>query len=184
MSNVINKFIDLKEPILLIGMMGSWKSTVGRKLAQKTNLDFIDTDNEIQLRESKSLVDIFRNEGEAYFRKIESEILRESTNDGCKIISTGGGMILMPENRSILMTEGYTIYLKCSTGVLANRISNIGKRPLLNSSPLSIQLSNIFKERKSLYEEVAHFTLDTELMTAKKVTEALKIHLQAHNENN
>ena len=176
--------IDLKEPIFLIGMMGSWKSTVGRKLAQKINLNFIDTDNEVELRLSKSIVDIFRNDGETYFRKIESEVFREITKDGSKIISTGGGIILMPENRLILNTKGHTIYLKARPEVLANRISNIGKRPLLNSSPLVEQLSNIFYKRKSLYIEVAHFTLDTELMTANEVTEKLNIHLHANDENN
>jgi shikimate kinase len=173
------------KPIFLIGMMGSWKSTIGKKLAEKTNLSFIDIDDEIQLKLSKSIADIFRNDGEEYFRKIESEILLESTKAGSKIISTGGGIILIPGNRSLLKSKGYTVYLKASPEVLANRIRNIGKRPLLNANILLVtQLENILIERKSFYNEVAHFILDTDLLTSNDATQAIIKHMNINNANN
>lgn len=180
-----NFYINFKTPIFLVGMMGSWKSTIGKKLAEKTNLNFIDTDNEIEHKTSKLIIDIFKNDGESHFRKLESAVLNESAYIGNQIISTGGGVILLPENRSILKTKGYTIYLKASPKVLANRIRNIGKRPLLNSgSSMVTQLSKILEERKSFYKEVSHFTLATDSMTCDEATQAIIKHMRINNANN
>lgn len=185
MSLSNNPYVNFQTPIFLVGMMGSWKSTVGKKLAEKTNLNFIDIDDEIECKTSSLIVDIFKNDGEVYFRKLESKVLRESANIGNRIISTGGGVILLPENRSILKTKGYTIYLKASPEVLANRIRNIGKRPLLNTRIYPVtQLENILIKRKLFYKEVAHFTLDTDLMTSNDVTQAIINHLRTNNANN
>ena len=180
-----NLYVNFQTPIFLVGMMGSWKSTVGKNLAEKTNLNFIDIDDEIEGKTSNRIVDIFKNDGEVHFRKVESIVLRERVSVGDQIISTGGGVILLPENRSILKTKGYTIYLKASPEVLANRIRNIGKRPLLNSSrSLVTQLENILIERKSFYKEVAHFTLNTDLMTSNDATQAIINHMRTNNANN
>jgi shikimate kinase len=161
MSQSNKLYVNFQTPIFLVGMMGSWKSTIGKKLAKKTNLNFIDIDNEIEGKTSNLITDIFKNDGESHFRNLESKILRESVSGGNQVISTGGGVILLSENRSILKTKGFTIYLKASPEVLANRIRNVGKRPLLNTSiSLVTQLENIIIERESFYNEVAHFTLD------------------------
>lgn len=185
MSHSDNPYVNFQTPIFLVGMMGSWKSTVGKKLAEKTNLNFIDIDNEIEGKTSNLIVDIFKNDGEVHFRKLESKVLRESANIGNRIISTGGGVILLSENRLILKTKGYTVYLKASPEVLANRIRNVGKRPLLNASiSLVTQLENILIERKSFYQEVAHFTLDTDLMTSNDATQAIIDHMRTNNANN
>lgn len=179
-----NPFVNFQTPIFLVGMMGSWKSTVGKRLAEKTNFNFVDIDDEIECRTSSLIEDIFKNDGEVHFRELESKILHESANIGELIISTGGGVILLPENRSILKTKGYTIYLKASPEVLADRIRNIGKRPLLNTSiSLITQLENILIERKPFYKEVAHFTLDTDLMTSNDATQTIIKHLRNINAN-
>lgn len=179
-----NFYINFKTPIFLVGMMGSWKSTIGKKLAEKTNLNFIDTDNEIEHKTSKLIIDIFKNDGESHFRKLESAVLNESAYIGNQIISTGGGVILLPENRSILKTKGYTIYLKASPKVLAGRIRNIGKRPLLDTdTSLVTQLETILIERKPFYNEVAHFALDTDAMTPEDATQAIIKHLRNNNAN-
>ena len=160
MSKIANKSFDLKEPIFLIGMMGSWKTTIGKKLAKESNLKFLDTDDAVQLRTSKSIPAIFKDEGEAYFRKIESNVLREGLKDGYKIISTGGGIVLLSKNRSFLKNKGYTIYLRASIEVLVKRINNVNNRPLLKADLLEAQLNSILKNRKLFYEDVADFTLD------------------------
>ena len=120
MPNIIDKSIDLKKPVFLIGMMGGWKTTVGKKLAKTINLKFIDTDDEVQYRTSKTIVEIFKESGEAHFRKIESKVLLDCINEGNSIISTGGGIVLLPKNRSLLITQGYVIYLKVCMEVLIN----------------------------------------------------------------
>lgn len=179
-----NPFVNFPTPIFLIGMMGSWKSSIGKKLAEKTKLKFIDIDDEIVSKTSNLIVDIFKNDGEVHFRKLESKVFRESAIVGDNIISTGGGVILLPENRLILKTKGYTIYLKASPEVLADRIRNIGKRPLLNANiSLVTQLENILIERKWFYKEVAHFTLDTDLMTSNDATQTIIKHLRNINAN-
>jgi shikimate kinase len=180
-----NPYVNFKTSIFLVGMMGSWKSTIGKKLAEKTNLNFIDIDDEIEGKTSKMIVDIFNNDGEVHFRKLESKILRESVNGNNQIISTGGGVILLSENRSILKTKGYTVYLKASPQVLANRIQDVGKRPLLNASiSLITQLENILIERESFYNEVAQFILDTDFMTSNDATQAIINHMRINNANN
>ncbi len=180
-----NPYVNFQTPIFLVGMMGSWKSTIGKKLAEKINFNFIDTDDEIERKTSSLIENIFKDDGEVHFRKLESEVLHESASSSDQIISTGGGVILLPKNRSILKTKGYTIYLKASPEVLANRISNIGKRPLLNTGiSLVTQLENILMERKSFYKEVAHFTLNTDLMTSNDATQAIINHMGTNNANN
>lgn len=185
MSLSNNQSVNFQTPIFLVGMMGSWKSTVGKKLAEITKRNFIDIDDEIEGKTSSLIVDIFKYDGEVHFRKLESKALRENASVGNTIISTGGGAILQPENRIILKTKGYTIYLKASPEVLANRIRNIEKRPLLNNGiSLATQLNKILIERKSFYKEVAHFTLDTDLMTSNETTQAIIDHMRTNNANN
>ncbi len=180
-----NPYVNFQTPIFLVGMMGSWKSTIGKKLAEKTNLNFIDIDDEIEDKTSNLIVDIFKNDGEVLFRKLESKILRETVDGENQIISTGGGVILLSENRSLLKTKGYTVYLKASPEVLANRIRNIRKRPLLNASiSMVTQLENILIERESFYNEVAHFVLDTDFMTSNDATQAIINHMRINNANN
>ncbi len=185
MSLSTKQYMNLQTPIFLVGMMGSWKSTVGKKLAERTKRNFIDIDDEIEGKTSSLIVDIFKYDGEVHFRKLESKVLRENASVGNTIISTGGGAILQPGNRSILKTKGYTIYLKASPEVLANRIRNIGKRPLLNARiSLATQLGNILIERISFYKEVAHFTLDTNFMTSNETTQVIIDHMRINNANN
>lgn len=185
MSLSNNQSVNFQTPIFLVGMMGSWKSTVGKKLAEITKRNFIDIDDEIEGKTSSLIVDIFKYDGEVHFRKLESKALRENASVGNTIISTGGGAILQPGNRTILKTKGYTIYLKASPEVLANRIRSIGKRPLLNTGIfLATQLNKILIERKSFYKEVAHFTLDTDLMTSNETTQAIIDHMRTNNANN
>ncbi len=109
MSLSNNQSVNFQTPIFLVGMMGSWKSTVGKKLAEITKRNFIDIDDEIEGKTTSLIVDIFKYDGEVHFRKLESKALRQNASVGNTIISTGGGAILQPGNRTILKTKGYTI---------------------------------------------------------------------------
>ena len=109
------------ENLFLIGMMGSWKSTVGRKLAEALKLEFIDTD-------------IFREFGEKTFREMETAFFVEKAKQKGQLFSTGGGIILSAENRKVLQENGITFLLDATPQTLANRIHNTTKRPLLSDS--------------------------------------------------
>jgi len=177
--------LNMKKPIFLVGMMGSWKSTVGKMLAENTGLDFIDIDDEIERKTSLMVEEIFIKYGESRFREFEIEMLRQSTISNNRIIATGGGVVNCAENRTILKKNGYTIYLQASPGILASRIRDIKKRPLLNiDTPLDIQLENIFNKRKNMYQDVAHFILDTNKLSVEQTTETIKYHIVNNNANN
>lgn len=151
MNTVVSSIIKL--PIILVGMMGSWKSTIGEKLSASLKFGFIDMDDEIEHKMSKSIVEIFKTSGEKYFRELESQFLRNCIVMHENIISTGGGVVLALKNRNVLMNNGYKIYLKASPKVLADRIRNIDKRPLLMQNiPLITQLTKYCDERDPLYK--------------------------------
>ncbi|BBE31579.1 hypothetical protein OSSY52_17200 [Tepiditoga spiralis] len=137
----------ISKKIFLIGMMGCGKTTLGKKLSNILNLPFIDIDSEIEKKEKKSIENIFKENGETYFRTLEKKTLKEINyfyTSG--IISTGGGIILDDENFNILKNE-YTIFLYVSISELKKRLEKDTKRPLLKNK----NIINIWEERKSLY---------------------------------
>ena len=118
--------------IILIGMMGSGKSTISKILSEKLNLPLFDTDEIFEQQTNCKITDFFKNNGEEKFRKIESEILKETAKQDNCIISTGGGIILKENNRDILFKDDIlTIYLKATSETIYQRIKNDKTRPLL-----------------------------------------------------
>ena len=157
--------------IYLIGMMGSWKSTVGKQLAKIINLDFIDIDDQIEEMMNMNISDIFTKFGEKRFREMESAYFSEICKQKGKIFSTGGGIILDFKNREILQDTGITIFLDTSISVLVNRIRNTKKRPLLNNSQdLQKTLENIWFDRKHFYKDCAKYTVNTNDLKPNQVT--------------
>jgi shikimate kinase len=119
--------------IYLTGFMGSGKTTLGRKLAGLTGLRFIDTDNEIETSEGRSIAAIFSEEGEKYFRKFEYSVLRSLNKEGGAIIATGGGTPCHADNMDYMNATGITVYLKMSPKALASRLPQAGSsRPLID----------------------------------------------------
>lgn len=169
--------------IFLIGMMGCWKSTVGRKLATSLGFKFIDTDDEIEEATGESIVDIFNERGETQFRKMEMAYFVEKSLQSGYVISTGGGIILTEANRNSLKYNGITILLKASPEILSNRIKNSGVRPLLNGADDHNQLSAIWEERKEFYEESANLTIETDILNPTQVVELIIKKLEQKNEN-
>ena len=146
--------------LILIGPMASGKSTVGRKLSKRLNLDFIDVDKEVERSAGVSISWIFDVEGEKKFRERESNELINSLNaDNC-VIATGGGVILEEQNRSLLK-KGTVIYLETSIQTQLERTLNDNKRPLLKESENVEQTLREFKGiRDPLYEECANITIN------------------------
>ena len=131
--------------------MGAGKTTVGMELAKKLNYKLIDTDHSIENDQSREIKDIFSQDGELFFRNLETLKLKELTNVENAIISTGGGIILKDENRSIL-NNLFTIYLKADFENIFNRIKQDTSRPLLLTDDPYNTAKDIFKSRQSVYE--------------------------------
>jgi shikimate kinase len=138
---------------VLVGMMGAGKSTVGRRLAELANRDFIDTDQLIVNRLGKSIERIFEQYGEQTFRDHETSII-QSLTPGPNIVSTGGGAIMRAENREALSKIGTTIYLRVSKEQLIERLkTSRKKRPLLKRDDWETAFQKIFDQRSEIYEK-------------------------------
>ncbi len=149
---------DLFSNVYLIGPMGSGKTTIGQRLSKKLGLEFLDNDHELQKQTGASVNLIFDVEGEEGFRKRETAMLKKLTARENILLATGGGSIIMPENRELLKQSGLVVYLKTSVGQQIRRLSRDKSRPLLQSGDREEKLTRLAKERNALYEELADIT--------------------------
>ncbi len=157
-----------KRNIFLVGPMGAGKSTIGRQLAQLLNMDFVDTDAEIEERAGADISWIFDVEGEEGFRKREERLINELTQRQGIVLSTGGGAVLSKDNRNHLSARGIVVYLETTVEKQYQRTQRDKKRPLLQDvdDPRQV-LEDLAKVRNPLYEEVADITLPTDEQSAK-----------------
>lgn len=150
--------------LILTGFMGSGKTTVGRILADRLKMEFLDTDALIEQREGRTISEIFAQQGEAEFRRMETELLRKLqgtlTNT---VLSTGGGMPLREENAQLLRTLGEVVYLSASPELIYERLKDQTDRPLLNTENPLARISSLMKERKARYEAACSMRVDTGL---------------------
>jgi len=163
--------------IFLIGFMGSGKSSIGRELAHKLGLLFIDLDSLIEEKTSSSISEIFSNQGEEKFREIEQQCLKETFKADNVVIATGGGTPCFHNNMQLINEHGISVYIKLNAGMLASRlISDNGKRPLLkdHTTPEDFQkhISQLLETRE-LYYEKATFIVEGKNISAKKIIEKL-----------
>lgn len=171
----------MKHPsvIFLVGSFGAGKSTIGRALAKALGLEFYDTDRIIEKRLGVDLSWIFDIEGEAGFRRRETEILDELSQLSNVIISTGGGTILLPENRRLLKDRGLVIYLKTTIKQQLHRTQrNKYNRPTLRVDNIEHCLKAFHNERAPLYEEVADVTFSTNRRSYKVVVKEILQYLE------
>jgi len=146
--------------IFLVGMMGSGKTTLGKRLAQECGLAFIDLDREIERRNGVSVATIFEIEGEAGFRARESQVLKEvAPRSGC-VIATGGGIVLHPSNRAVLMAAGNVVYLHATPQLLYARTRCDKSRPLLQVADPFARITELTARRDPLYREVADVIIE------------------------
>lgn len=158
--------------IVFIGMMGSGKSIVGKKLSETLGTFFYDTDHIIESREGKTISEIFELFGESYFRKLEEDIVKEISNYENSVISTGGGIILNPVNIERLKKNSFIIYLENSIDELISHLNDeTQNRPLLANENIYFKLNELFKQRENLYKKNADFIIENENMedTIKKI---------------
>ena len=157
--------------IVLVGSMGSGKTTVGRRLAHELNRDFFDTDHEIIDKTGVNISHIFDIEGEEGFRERESKILENLCQMSNIILATGGGIVILTKNRKILKNAGLVVYLSSSVDQLLMRTAKSKTRPLLeNSTDRRKTITELVAAREVYYREVASIVVDT---TGKKLHEII-----------
>jgi len=154
--------------IVLIGLMGSGKTTIGRKLAEKSGMKFVDTDELIVQKAGKSIKLIFAEEGELFFRDLESEIIEEVSRQENLVISTGGGAVLRDENTDNLKQNGVLFYLYAPAEELFERIKNDTERPLINTAN-PVETLKIIQERREVLYNQADFKINTCEKTPEEV---------------
>jgi shikimate kinase len=147
--------------VVLVGLPGSGKSTVGRQLARRLGLAFTDVDHVIEQRAGCSIRDFFEREGEAAFRDIEEQVIDDLTRAPTGILATGGGAVLRPLNRQRLHDAGPVIYLRSTPEEVFRRVRHDAKRPLLQVDDPLQRLRTLYDERDPLYRETAHFIIET-----------------------
>ncbi len=160
--------------IILVGFMGSGKSTIGRKLARRLGWRFRDTDALVEQRAGALISDIFAASGEAGFRTLETQVLEslagvmENT-----VLATGGGIILSAENRSLLRTLGFTVWLTASPDALFERVSRNTNRPLLLTDNPRATMDDLILKRTPLYTEVANCVVDSTNLTHRATVDLI-----------
>lgn len=149
--------------VILIGFMGSGKTTVGLRLSYRLRRTVTDTDKEIERREKRTISDIFATDGEAYFRKKETECLRRLLDStASQIISVGGGLPLCRENRALLQKLGQVFYLRAQAETIYERVKNDTSRPLLKVDDPKARIREMLKERDPYYREAADVVVDVD----------------------
>ena len=149
----------LNKNIVLIGMMGSGKSTIGFLLSKKINLKFIDIDNYIENEEGMKIHEIFKKKGEKYFRIKEKEMCLQKLKDKNTVIALGGGAFIEPAIREVVLKTSVSFWLDLSIKNLSKRFKTLKKRPLIDENNLEESLNNIYQKRKGLYN-LANFKID------------------------
>jgi len=160
--------------IFLVGLMGAGKTTIGKLLARQRGLEFIDSDQEIVARCGVSIPTIFEIEGEAGFRKREVAMIDElSRRDGI-VLATGGGAVLLEENRAALKARGTVVYLRCQPQELYLRTRHDKNRPLLQTDDPLRKLKDLYALRHPLYMQVADMVLESGRQSAAQLVKRLE----------
>jgi shikimate kinase len=149
--------------IVLIGLMGCGKSTIGRKLQTQLGYPFVDTDQLIEEKAGCTIAEIFATRGEPYFRELESAVLNELSAPGTprRIIATGGGIVGRKQNRKLLASLGYVVWLQAPVDVILQRTARNRDRPLLQTENPREKVEQLLAERSPLYREIADLSLET-----------------------
>ena len=152
--------------------MAVGKSAVGRNLARKLRRRFVDLDAAIEKAQGRKVREIFAQDGEAYFRQLEKQMLREVLSRPDQVIATGGGIVMDEENLSLLRQQATLIGLTASTDVLLGRVGKNSKRPLLKGGDVRGRIEELLQQRQSRYAQ-AEVTIDTTGLTIDQVVEKI-----------
>lgn len=167
-----SNLLKLTRPVVLVGLMGAGKSTVGRKLASEIGVAFVDSDNEISEAAECSISDIFEIYGEVLFRDLEKRVILRLLNNEPMVIATGGGAFMNPELRAAINEKAISLWLRADVDVLLERVSRRNNRPLLATGDKREILTRLMQERSPVYE-TAHEAVDNNLGEHEKVVETI-----------
>lgn len=168
--------------LVLVGLPGSGKSTVGRQLARRLNIPFVDSDHAVEERLGCSIREYFEREGEDRFRDIESEVLDDLTRHHRGVIATGGGSVLRAINRERLHERGRVFYLRSLPEDVFRRLRHDRTRPLLQVSDPLKRLRDLFEVRDPLYRGTAHHVIETARPTVGALVQLILSHLELSSE--
>lgn len=164
----------MKENIVLIGYMGSGKTTVGTHLASCLNYQFLDTDQKIEEQQGKTISQIFSDNGEEFFRDVETNIIKNmlsEVNHG--IISTGGGLPLRECNGEILKRLGFVVFLRVKKETILERLKGDTTRPLLQGENVEEKVEKMLSYRNPIYEYSAHLQVEVDNKSVEEITEEI-----------
>lgn len=165
--------------ILLIGFMGCGKSTVSKVISRRYMMDVVEMDTLIEEREGLSIPDIFEKKGEAYFRELETGLLKELRGASNTVISCGGGAPLREENAACMKAIGVTVLLTASADIILERVSRNNKRPLLENNKNTEYITKMMEERRERYEAAADIIINTDNKTVDYVCDEIICALEA-----
>ncbi len=156
---------QLHKTVVLVGMMGAGKTAVGRALAARLGVPFLDSDSEIESAANMTIPEIFARDGEAFFRSKESQIIGRLLDEEKGILSTGGGAFLAEGNRKMISDRGASVWLRADLNVLWNRVKHKDTRPLLRTEDPYATLRGLYEARVPIYEQ-ADLVADSDGETA------------------
>ncbi|MFN3854868.1 MAG: shikimate kinase [Phreatobacter sp.] len=165
--------------VVLVGLMGAGKSSIGRRLAHRLGLAFVDADTEIERAADLTIPEIFERHGEAYFRAGEVRVVARILDSGPQVLATGGGAFMNPDTRARIRTKGISVWLKAEFDVLMKRVRRRNDRPLLRTEDPGAVLRRLMEERYPVYAE-ADLTVISREATHEEIVEEVLAALAAH----
>lgn len=168
--------------IFFVGLMGAGKTTIGRLIAKQMDMVFYDSDHEIERKTGVKIPLIFELEGESGFRKRETAVIEELSQLNNIVMATGGGAVLLPENRALLENNGQVIYLRANVHDLWLRTRNDKTRPLLQGGNIKQKLEQLYIERDPIYTALADYIVDTGAQSAVEITSHIEQLLKKQND--
>ena len=163
--------------IVLIGFMGTGKTTIATKLANALNMRYVSTDDLIEKKEKRTINEIFTKSGEDYFRNIESDVVREVSSMDGLVVDTGGGVVIREENLANLKSTGIVICLTADEGSIMERTKKYKHRPLLNVEDPKLKIRSLLSKRAPLYAK-ADNCIDTGKLTIRQVVEKIMAYVR------
>ena len=163
----------MKTSIALIGFMGAGKTVVGRALADKLGIEFVELDYLIEEKAGKSIAEIFQQDDEVVFRELEIEVTKDVADSKNQVIACGGGIVLNKINIDRLKKESVIVYLTASPKVILKRVSDDDERPLLKVTDPAQTIQELLRFRKPFYEQAADIKIDTSKLDVNSVVEQI-----------
>lgn len=162
-------------PIVLVGLMGAGKSSIGRRLAEKFNFPFVDADHEIEVAADKSIAEIFADHGEAYFREGERRVISRLIENGAQVLATGGGAFINDDTRERIAGHGVSVWLKADLPLLMKRVNKRADRPLLlNDNPQAV-MQRLMDARYPIYAKADVTVESRDVQHTQMVNDVIKM---------